>query len=446
MTVLRKDAPLGGRIKYMEKIVVRGGRPLFGNVEISGMKNAALPIIYACVLVKSKCVIENVPAVRDVTISFNILREMGAQIRMLNTSTYEIDCTEIHVDATPYELVRQMRASYYLLGAELGRMGRAKVGFPGGCDFGARPIDLHIKGFEALGGVVNLENGNISIEAKDGRLHGTNIFFDMSSVGATINIMLAAVTAEGTTIIDNPAREPHIVDLANFLNTCGAHISGAGTDMIKIKGVESLHGCTYAIIPDMIEAGTFMIAAAATGGCLRIDNVIPKHLESITAKLQEIGVSVTELDDAVLVKSGGTPARTSVKTLPYPGYPTDMHPQMTVLLTQAKGVSYMTEGIYESRFRYVDELRRMGAQIKVDGHTAVIEGPTPLSGAPVRAMDLRGGVAMIIAGLIASGETEVTDIHLIERGYDDIVGKLRAAGADIRRVIVPDDEHFAQAN
>ncbi len=430
----------------MEKIVVRGGKPLFGNVEISGMKNAALPIIYACVLVKSKCIIENVPAVRDVTISFNILREMGAKIRMLSASTYEIDCTTIDIEAVPYELFRQMRASYYLLGAELGRMGRAKVGFPGGCDFGERPIDLHIKGFEALGGVVNLENGNISIEAKNGHLRGTNIFFDMSSVGATINIMLAAVTAEGTTLIDNPAREPHIVDLANFLNTCGANISGAGTDMIKIKGVESLHGCTYAIIPDMIEAGTFMIAAAATGGCLRINNVIPKHLESISAKLEEIGVTVEELDDAVLVKGTDEISRTSVKTLPYPGYPTDMHPQMTVLLTQAKGVSYMTEGIYENRFRYVDELRRMGAQIKVDGRTAVIEGPTPLSAAPVRAVDLRAGVAMIIAGLIASGETEVTDVHLIERGYDDIVGKLRSVGADIRRVIVPDDENLAQAN
>ncbi|MBE6561970.1 MAG: UDP-N-acetylglucosamine 1-carboxyvinyltransferase, partial [Ruminococcaceae bacterium] len=373
-------------------------------------------------------------------------REMGAKIRMLSASTYEIDCTTIDIEAVPYELFRQMRASYYLLGAELGRMGRAKVGFPGGCDFGERPIDLHIKGFEALGGIVNLENGNISIEAKNGHLRGTNIFFDMSSVGATINIMLAAVTAEGTTLIDNPAREPHIVDLANFLNTCGANISGAGTDMIKIKGVESLHGCTYAIIPDMIEAGTFMIAAAATGGCLRVNNVIPKHLESISAKLEEIGVTVEELDDAVLVKGTDEIARTSVKTLPYPGYPTDMHPQMTVLLTQAKGVSYMTEGIYENRFRYVDELRRMGAQIKVDGRTAVIEGPTPLSAAPVRAVDLRAGVAMIIAGLIATGETEVTDIHLIERGYDDIVGKLRSVGADIRRVIVPDDENLAQAN
>ena len=430
----------------MEKIVVRGGKPLFGNVEVSGMKNAALPILYACVLVKSKCVIENVPAVRDVTLSLSILKEMGASVRMLTKNTYEIDCTNININAVPYELFRQMRASYYLLGAELGRFGRAVVGFPGGCDFGERPIDQHIKGFEALGGEVNLENGNIAIEAKGGQLKGTNIFFDLVSVGATINIMLAAVTAEGTTIIDNAAREPHIVDLANFLNTCGANIRGAGTDMIKIKGVKSLYGCTYAIIPDMIEAGTFMIAAAATRGCVRINNVIPKHLESVAAKLEEIGVSVEELDDAVIVKGVESLSRTSVKTHPYPGYPTDMHPQMTVLLTQAQGVSYITEGVYENRFRYVDELRRMGAQIKVDGRTAIIEGGTPLSAAPVRAVDLRAGVAMVIAGLIAEGDTEVTDIHLIERGYDDIVGKLRGLGADIRHIVTPDDDKLAKAN
>ncbi len=430
----------------MEKIVVHGGKPLFGNVEVSGMKNAALPILYACVLVKSKCVIENVPAVRDVTLSLSILKEMGASVRMLSRNTYEIDCTNININSVPYELFRQMRASYYLLGAELGRFGRAVVGFPGGCDFGERPIDQHIKGFEALGGEVNLENGNIAIEAKGGQLKGTNIFFDLVSVGATINVMLAAVTAEGTTIIDNAAREPHIVDLANFLNTCGANIRGAGTDMIKIKGVKSLYGCTYAIIPDMIEAGTFMIAAAATHGCVRINNVIPKHLESVAAKLEEIGVSVEELDDAVIVKGTPSLSRTSVKTHPYPGYPTDMHPQMTVLLTQAQGVSYITEGVYENRFRYVDELRRMGAQIKVDGRTAIIEGGTPLSAAPVRAVDLRAGVAMVIAGLIAEGDTEVTDIHLIERGYDDIVGKLRGLGADIRRVVTPDDDKLAKAN
>ena len=436
----------GGHGYIMEKIVVRGGRPLFGNVEISGMKNAALPIIYATVLVKSKCIIENVPAVRDVALSFSILKEMGASVRMISKNTYEIDCTNIDINAVPYELFRQMRASYYLLGAELGRFGHATVGFPGGCDFGERPIDQHIKGFEALGGEVNLENGNISIDAKDGRLVGTNIFFDIVSVGATINIMLAAVTAEGTTIIDNAAREPHIVDLANFLNTCGADIRGAGTDMIKIKGVKSLYGCTYAIIPDMIEAGTFMIAAAATKGCVRVNNVIPKHLESVAAKLEEMGATVEEFDDAVVVKGTENMTRTSVKTQPYPGYPTDMHPQMTVLLTQVNGVSYVTEGVYENRFRYVDELRRMGAQIKVDGRTAIIEGGTKLSAAPVKAVDLRAGVAMIIAGLVAEGDTEVADVHLIERGYDDIVGKLRGIGADIRRVVVADDDVLSKAN
>lgn len=426
---------------YMEKIVVRGGKPLFGNVEVGGMKNAALPIIYACVLVGSKCVIENVPAVRDVSLTFSILSEMGARIRMIAKDTYEIDCTKIDIDteSVPYELFRKMRASYYLLGAELGRYGRARVGFPGGCDFGERPIDQHIKGFEALGGIVNLENGHIFIEAKNGHLVGDDIFFDLVSVGATINIMLAAVTARGTTIIDNPAREPHIVDLANFLNTCGANISGAGTDMIKIRGVEKLHGCTYAIIPDMIEAGTYMVAAAATGGNVCITNVIPKHLESVAAKLDEMGVVVEELDDAVIVRSSGQLTRTSVKTHPYPGFPTDMHPQMTVLLSQAKGVSYMTEGVYENRFRYVDELRRMGAQIKVDGRTAIIEGGHTLTAAPLKAVDLRAGVAMVIAGLVARGETEITDIHLIERGYDNIVGKLRGLGADIRKVIVPDE-------
>ncbi len=426
----------------MEKIVVRGGKPLYGSVGISGMKNAALPIIYATVLVGSKCVIENIPNVRDVTISFEILREMGAEIRMLSRDTYEIDCTHVQIDGVSPELFRKMRASYYLLGAELGRFGHAKVGFPGGCDFGERPIDQHIKGLEALGGIVNLENGNISIDAEGDRLVGTNIFFDLVSVGATINIMLAAVTAAGTTVIDNPAREPHIVDLANFLNTCGANISGAGTDMIRIKGVERLHGCTYAIIPDMIEAGTFMIAAAAAGGCVRIENVIPKHLESIAAKLVEIGAEVEEDDDAVTVRASGNLSRTSVKTHPYPGFPTDMHPQMTVLLSQASGVSYITEGVYENRFRYVDELRRMGAHIKVDGRTAVVEGGTPLSGAPVRAVDLRAGVAMIIAGLVASGETEVSDIHLIERGYDDIVGKLQRLGADVRVVTTPDARSY----
>ncbi len=430
----------------MEKIVINGGKPLFGDVEVSGMKNAALPIIFGCVLVGKKCVIENIPAVRDVFIAFSILRAIGAKIRMIRKNTYEIDCSHLKVDAVPYELFREMRASYYLLGAELGRYGYACAGYPGGCNIGERPIDQHVKGFEALGGVVNLENAKITVTTDGNGLVGTNIYFDVVSVGATVNVMLAAATAQGVTTIDNPAREPHIVDLANFLNSCGANIRGAGTDMIKIIGVQHLHGSDYAIIPDMIEAGTFMIAAAATGGCVRVGNVIPKHLESVTAKLQEMGVSVEELDDAVVVKGGEQLRRTSVKTMPYPGFPTDMHPQMTVLLTKAAGVSYLTENVYESRFRYIDELRRMGAQVKVEGRTAVVEGGRKLSGAPVRAVDLRAGVAMIIAGLVADGETEISEIHLIERGYEDIVGKLRDLGADIRTVTVEDPPAVQQAN
>lgn len=429
----------------MEKIVVNGGIPLRGSVEIGGMKNAALPIIFACVLVRDKCVIENIPNVRDVSFALDILRGMGARITTVNKTTVEIDCTEVTYQEASYELVSQMRASYYLLGAELGRFSRAKVALPGGCDFGARPIDQHIKGFEALGGTVTTEGGYVEIDAPDGVL-GCPIFLDKVSVGATMNLMIAAAVSEGTTTIDNAAREPHIVDLANFLNTCGARISGAGTDMIKIKGVKSLHGCTYTIIPDMIEAGTFMIAAAATSGCVRINNVIPKHLESITAKLTEIGVNVNVGDDYVVVSRNGELRKTRIKTLPYPGYPTDMHPQMTVLLCLANGVSYISEGIYESRFRYVDELRRMGADIKVESQTAVIEGGVKLTAAPVRAVDLRAGVSLVIAGLICSGETEITDIFRIERGYDDIVGKLRSLGADIRKVYVPEKTEIPKAN
>ena len=430
----------------MEKIVVKGGVPLNGTVEISGMKNAALPIIFACVLVKDKCYIENVPNVRDVAFALDILRSLGASIKTINKTTLEIDCTDIECGDAPYELVSQMRASYYLLGAELGRFSYAKVALPGGCDFGPRPIDQHIKGFEALGGTVTNEGGYVEINAPDG-IGGAIIFFDRVTVGATANLMIAAAISDGVTVIDNAAREPHIVDLANFLNTCGARISGAGTDMIKIRGVKELHGCTYTIIPDMIEAGTFMIAAAATEGRVRINNIIPKHLESITAKLQEIGVSVQEFDDYLIVSRKGKLSKTRIKTLPYPGFPTDMHPQMTVLLCLADGVSFISEGVYENkRFRYVDELARMGADIKVDVHTAVIEGGKPLSAAPVRAVDLRAGVALVIAGLVCSGETEITDIFRIERGYDDIVGKLKSLGANIRKVIVPEKIDIKKAN
>lgn len=429
----------------MEKIVIYGGVPLRGSVDISGMKNAALPIIFSCILVKDKCTIENIPLVSDVTFALEILRDMGADIKTVSKNSVQIDCTNVRWGTSNYELVRQMRASYYLLGAELGRWGRAHVGFPGGCDFGDRPIDQHIKGFEALGGIVNTENGYITIDAPNG-IRGNNVFFDLSSVGATINIMLAAVMAEGTTTIDNAAREPHIVDLANFLNTCGANITGAGTDMIRIKGVKSLKGCTYAIIPDMIEAGTYMIAGAATKGCVRVNNVIPKHLESVSAKLVEMGITVEELDDAIIVKYDGELNKTNIKTLPYPGFPTDMHPQMSVLLCLANGVSYVSEGIYENRFRYVDELRRMGASIKVDGRSAIIEGGAPLSAAKVKAVDLRAGVALVIAALTAEGRSEITDIHYIERGYDDIVGKLHTLGANIKKEYVPDSGSLLKAN
>ena len=408
-----------------------------GSVEVSGSKNAALPIIYACALVPGKVVLENIPNISDIGCSFSILRGMGAEIRRLDRTTYEIDCTNLAPGTSDYSLVRKLRGSYYLLGAEFGRFGKARVGLPGGCDFGVRPIDQHIKGFEALGGEVSIEGGYIDIQSKDGA-HGTNIFFDVSSVGATINIMIAVATAEGVTIIDNAAHEPHVVDCAQFLNTCGANISGAGSDVIKIRGVKELHGCSYAIIPDMIEAGSFMVAAAATGGSVRIGNVIPKHLESITAKLLEVGVDVEEFDEAVHVTSTGKIRRTSVKTLPYPGFPTDMHPQMTALLLRAEGVSYINESIFENRFRYVEELRRMGAQIKVEGRIVTIEGGAPLSAAPVMATDLRGGIAVLIAALMCNGQTEITESRLIERGYDDICGKLRGLGADIRKVDLPD--------
>ncbi len=429
----------------MEKILINGGTPLFGQVEISGSKNAALPIIFACVLVRGKCVLENIPAISDITYSFEILKDIGAKIRMIDRNTYEVDCTNVEACRSNYDLVRKIRGSYYLLGAEFGRFGKARVGLPGGCNFGVRPIDQHIKGFEALGGRVNTDGGYVEIES-DGGAKGANIYFDMSSVGATLNIMIAAAVAEGTTIIENAAREPHIVDCANFLNTCGARISGAGSNIIKIKGVPELHGCTYSIIPDMIEAGSFMAAAAATGGSVRVNNVIPKHLESITAKLEEMGIQIEEFDDAVQVVASNKLKKTNVKTLPYPGFPTDMHPQMSALLCFAEGTSYLTESIFENRFRYVEELRRMGAHIKVDGRVVVIEGGHQLSPAPVIATDLRGGVAVMIAALASKGTTEISEIKLIERGYDNICEKLRALGADIKKVTYPDPVEIEKAN
>ena len=416
----------------MEKIIINGGNPLHGSVEISGMKNSAVAIILANLLIEDICVIENVPNISDVTLCFDILRAMGVKIRMLGKNTYEIDSRKAIGGTAPYDMVRKMRASYYLIGAELGRFGRAYVGLPGGCDFGVRPIDQHIKGLEALGAEVTVESGYIEAEVKDA-LTGSHIYFDGVTVGATMNIMIAAVKAKGLTVIENAAREPHIVDLANFLNACGAQITGAGTDVIKIKGVSKLHGCTHAIISDMIEAGTFMIAAAATGGALKINNVIPKHLESISAKLTEMGISVEEHDDYVIVSCPNRMlSKVNVKTMPYPGFPTDLNPQMCVLLCLADGVCYLSEGIWDNRFRYVEELKRMGASIKVDGKTAIVEGGTTLSAARVRAVDLRAGAAMIIAALAANGRTEIEDIYHIQRGYDNIVEKLRKVGADIR--------------
>ena len=418
----------------MDKIAVRGGRPLSGRVTISGMKNAALPILYACVLVNGKCIVENVPNVRDVAMSIDILRDMGASIVELSKGTFEIDCRSVKQGASNDELVKKLRASYYLLGAELGRFGKTRVSMPGGCNFGGtRPIDQHIKGFEALGATVNASEELVEAEAPYG-VTGSDVFFDTVTVGGTINIILAAVTARGNTFIENAAREPHIVDLANFLNTCGAKISGAGTDIIRIRGVKELHGCRYAIIPDMIEAGTYMVAAAATGGCVRIENVIPKHLEAVSAKLEDIGAIVEEDDDAIIVTGRDRMRATRIKTRPYPGFPTDMHPQISAALTRARGTSIVVEGVYENRFKYADELKKMGADITVNGHTAVISEVDALHGAKVEAVDLRAGVAMIIAGLIAEGETTITNINYIERGYDDVVGKLRALGADIETI------------
>lgn len=429
----------------MKKIVIRGGKPLYGDINVSGMKNAALPIIFASILTKDKCVIENLPEVSDVALSLRILRSMGASVRMINRTTLEIDTTHLVGGSSPYQLVSKLRGSTYLLGAELGRFGEAKVGFSGGCDFGTRPIDQHKKGFEALGAVMTIENGCNHIVTGPGGLCGASIYFDIASVGATINVILAAVMTPGRTSIDNAAREPHIVDLANFLNMCGARISGAGTSFIKIQGVEKLHGCNYTIIPDMIEAGTYMTAAAAAGGRVTVRGVIPKHMETVTAKLLEMGVSVDECDDSIVVSRSTPLQHANIKTYFYPGFPTDMHPQFSALLALAKGTSTVTEGVFESRFKYVDELVKMNADITVDGRTATIVGPAHLTGAPVKAVDLRGGAALVVAGLAAEGTTEIHNIEYIERGYDDIVGKLRGIGADIALVDTP-DVHAAKAN
>ena len=423
----------------MEKYVINGGNKLQGEVEISGAKNAAVAIIPAALLVDGVCCIENMPQISDTDMLLTILKDLGAKVRLINKSTVEIDCTDVHNGDAPFDLMRKIRASYYLIGAMLGRFGSAKTTMPGGCNFGVRPIDQHIKGMTALGAEVEVKNGFVYAETRDGKLHGTRIYLDKVSVGATMNIILAATLAQGRTIIENAAREPHIVDLANFLNSMGADIRGAGTDTVKINGVEKLHGGSYAIIPDQIEAGTYMVAAAATGGEVLIKNVIPRHLECISAKLRETGTIVQEYGDSVYIKGASHLRRTNVKTLPYPGFPTDMQPPMCVLLALADGTSVMTEGVYDDRFKYVNELRKMGAEITVDSRVAVIEGGKPLSGAPVHACDLRAGAAMVTAGLCASGTTVVEDIHFIERGYENFVGKLRALGADISIVNFPDE-------
>ncbi|MCM1365291.1 MAG: UDP-N-acetylglucosamine 1-carboxyvinyltransferase [Faecalibacterium sp.] len=421
----------------MEKLVIHGGNVLSGEVEISGAKNAAVAIIPATLLAQDVCRIENIPNISDVTCMVNILHSMGAGVKLINKHTLEIDTRTVNSYIVPHEMTKKLRASYYLIGALLGRFCRAKVALPGGCNFGVRPIDLHIKGFELLGATANVEKAMINAYADC--LTGSSVYMDKVSVGATINVMLAAVKARGLTIIENAAKEPHIVDLANFLNAMGADVRGAGTDVIKIHGVSSLHGCTYSIIPDQIEAGTYMVAAAATGGDVLVKNVIPKHLESITAKLVECGVRVTEYDDAVRVESNGKFKRCNLKTMPHPGFPTDMQPQMSVLLTVAEGTSLVSEGVWDNRFKYVDQLTRMGANIQVDGTMAVFQGVEELAGAPVRADDLRAGAAMIIAGLIARGTTEIEDILYIDRGYEDYVEKLRNLGADIYRKNFDDD-------
>ena len=423
--------------------MIRGGKPLHGEIEISGAKNAAVAIIPAALLVDGVCRIENIPQISDVTLILNILQELGADIRTVNRTTVDIDCSRIHNGLVPEELARKMRASYYLIGALLGRFGCADVPLPGGCDFGVRPIDQHIKGLVALGADVDVSGGFVHAKTETGRMKGAQVYLDIVSVGATMNIMLAATLAEGMTVIENAAREPHIVDLANFLNSMGANIMGAGTDVIKIRGTERLKGGSYSIIPDQIEAGTYMAAVAAAGGEVRISNVIPKHLDCITAKLLEMGVEVDELDDAVIVRRGGPLQRTNVKTMPYPGFPTDMQPQIAAVLCLAKGTSVLTEGVWDNRYRYVEEFRRMGAQIQVDGKIAVIEGVEKLSGASVLACDLRAGAAMIIAGLAAEGITEIGHVHHIERGYEDIVRKLSGVGADIHVVVAADEETAA---
>ena len=427
----------------MENFVINGGKELFGEVNISGAKNAAVAIIPAAILADDVVRIENIPNISDVSLIIKILDQMGADIKVVNKDTIEIDTRVLQCRPVPYEFASHFRASYYLIGAMLGRFKKADVALPGGCDFGDRPIDQHIKGFRMLGADVNIVNGMVSAQAE--KLVGTSIYMDVVSVGATINVMLAAVLARGLTVIENAAKEPHIVDLANFLNSMGADVRGAGTDVIKIRGVEKLHGCTYSVIPDQIEAGTYMVAAAACGGDVLVKNVIPKHLESISAKLEEAGAEIIEYDDAVRVTRFKPLTKCNVKAMPHPGFPTDMQPQMAVLLAIAKGTSILSESVWDNRFQYVGQLLRMGANIQVDGKIAVIEGVDHLTGVKVKATDLRAGAAMIIAGLVAQGQTVVEKTQYVDRGYENIVEKLSALGADIRRVPADPTETVANA-
>ena len=416
----------------MEQYVVKGGVPLRGKVSIGGAKNAALGILAAAIMTDDTVTIENVPNVRDTRVLLQAIEGIGAKVKYVYNNSVQINGGSICDTNVEYDYIRKIRASYYLLGALLGKYNEAHVALPGGCNIGSRPIDQHIKGFKALGADVGIDCG--VVHAKAEKLTGAHVYFDVVTVGATINLMMASCMAEGDTILENAAKEPHIVDVANFLNSMGANIKGAGTDVIRIKGVKRLHGCTYSIIPDQIEAGTFMFAAAATKGDVTIRNVIPKHLESISAKLIEIGCEVTEYDDAVRVVGHPNLRSTNVKTLPYPGFPTDMQPQMAVVLALANGSSMVTESIFENRFKYVDELTRMGARIKVEGNTAYIEGVPGLTGAQVASPDLRAGAALVIAALAADGISIIDDIQYIQRGYEDFEIKLRSLGALIEKV------------
>lgn len=417
----------------MDKLIIHGQKKLKGEVTISGAKNAALGVLPAALLLDDVCTIENIPDILDIKILKRIMESLGARFEDIDANTLKIDTRNVNSYQATTEDMHKLRGSYYLMGALLGRFKKAVVTFPGGCNFGVRPIDQHIKGFESLGAKVEIEHGLIKLSAS--KLVGSSIYLDVVSVGATINIMMAAVKAEGVTTIENAAKEPHIVDIANFLNALGADIKGAGTDIIRIRGVKKLKGnVVHSIIPDQIEAGTFMIAAAATKGDVLVKNVIPKHMESLTAKLIEMNVKVEEFDDSIRITAKDRLNKVNIKTLPYPGFPTDLQPPAAALLLRADGISTITEGIFDNRFQYIEELKRMGAKIRVEGRMAVIEGGHKLTGAPIKALDLRGGAACVIAGLMAEGETEVYNIHYIDRGYERMVEKLQKLGADIKRV------------